>query len=142
MVKRDIVFRGRRINDNVWVYGFLAGPCQIIEQNGVTLHVVDPSTIGQYTGVHDRDGRRIFEDDLVYTNGQPVQFRTIDLGVTDCPSPSHTGVVKYDEDLCQFNISHATMKMHQYLIVGNIHDTPGLITDIIAARQRVYQNRK
>lgn len=61
---REIKFRGKRIANGKWVYGSLLlwpdGCCTILESkdgcNCVWKRNVDPDTIGQYTGLKDRNG--------------------------------------------------------------------------------------
>jgi uncharacterized phage protein (TIGR01671 family) len=76
-MERQIKFRGKRIDDGKWIYGYLA---DVQEQYGYaeinsyfddedgrweTCDHVDVNTVGQFTGYNDDEGREIFEGDLI-----------------------------------------------------------------------------
>lgn len=74
---REILFRGKRIDNGEWVEGLPFGSIyggfsngaicairQTVEKYG-DIHEVTPETVGQFTGLYDNKGTRIFEGDII-----------------------------------------------------------------------------
>ena len=126
---REIKFRAKRIDNGEWVYGdyfntpltdensgtlpdagwfFLTGEARhCIGQNGVAF-VVDSSTVGQFTGLHDKNGKEIYEGDLL---GHKFYSKPVVVSFKDgC-------FISEDVDILSSSIQ----------IIGNIHDNPELL---------------
>ena len=140
---REILFRGKAANRKAersyrtkykngdWVYGLLtdaenfAGFAEMTNTNGVSGIEVDKNTVGQFTGLTDKNGKKIFEGDVLCRENV-------------------NGYVLYSTEFCKFVFCWKRYDKHRpdhfkecgltdyarfrdLEIIGNIHDNPELL---------------
>lgn len=123
---REILFRGKHLDSGKWVYGYYTKYTAIdverdtdeyriwLDEPVTDYVVVNPATVGQYTGLNDKHGNRIFEGDIVILNGSKAQYAVF---------------WKNGDYQCGFCVAEngvdyplANYLTAEYTVVGNIHD--------------------
>lgn len=138
---REIKFRGKKTSTGEWVYGSLitnpSGPHTIVQirpnpvHNGIIqgwCFGVDRDSVGQFTGLHDKNGKQIYEGDIVeyYNNrhGEPIG------------SPGK-GFIRYNSDCAIWQIAYKNTANKEVWddinfkfleVIGTIHENQELLT--------------
>ena len=135
---REILFRGKRTDNGEWGEG-----CLYITQRGQHeisrysksydceryTSVVIPETVGQYTGLKDKNGTKIFEGDIVLVPYIDPIFKC----AWNDTSPCERAIVKYCNGMFYVEYIESGDKftlsaMDGYMkIIGNIYDNPELL---------------
>lgn len=142
---REISFRGKRRADGEWVVGYYLVKNDPLfntkmhfilyqDRNGgfstslFSWNVVDPNTVGQFTGLTDKNGKKVFEGDVIsdgLMDGIPrVVLCDEDYMSFRCP------LVKKHWAHGYHNIELWLMDSKSTEIIGNIHDNPELLGDV------------
>lgn len=141
---REILCRGKRLDNGEWVEG------DRVEQNNPEYHdyiitefaadvdnrhidiltcdiyEVDPSTVGRYTGLKDRNGKRIFEGDIIkvpWMNEYRNRFVYYKNGLFKADSIDGF----FSASLCSF-VGFDLPEFHCE-VIGNIHDNPEMVKE-------------
>jgi len=132
-MNREIIFRGKDFLKEEWVYGDLVKTKNFVaikRTNGDYFHPtqVSPNTVGQYTGLKDKDGREIYEGDILQYIGKrkdnmnKVYRRKVVF---------HEGMFALlSKELPVYSaLNYHCMEdgRSAWSVIGNIHDNPELI---------------
>lgn len=136
---REILFRGKAINrekgyhrtkykNGDWVYGLVTNlydtrfpllPAEMRNTDGVSRIDVDYKTIGQYTGLTDKHGTKIFEGDIVNFKTTAYHFKNCRIKYQSC----YGRYCAIDNKGYEYPMD----KTFEYEVIGNIHDNPELL---------------
>ena len=127
---REILFRGKRTDNGEWVYGNYC-IAEKLDKSGVEYFIIEieaegsqyyviPETVGQYTGLKDKNGKRIFEGDILKfadADGRDVYLNVV----------FEDGAFLMEEDGV---INSDLIPSYDCLgveVIGNIYDNPELL---------------
>lgn len=150
-MSREILFRGKRVDNGEWVYGYLfddgyqnprhvfvgglmideykGTACDEWDINGIDFYDVKPNTICQYTGLTDKNGKKIFEGDI-------VRYGEVCGEVKFGLHESNWQIGKYNqgffvtfpkEYLLRNELGYWRNKI---VVVGNVFDNPELLEEV------------
>lgn len=121
-MNREIKFRGKNY-ENKWKYGDLVqekwkqGKAIMIKKETTAWSVLE-DTVGQYTGLHDKNGKEIYEGDIV-----KIKYRDEDIGKVIY---EHNG---FSIDVTNMNKNYGRVSfVNNFMeVIGNIYDNPELL---------------
>lgn len=132
-MNREILFRGKRADNGEWIEGFFCEcPCDDgtdipsimrIESKenhrALMQYPVISETVGRFIGLTDRNGRKIFEGDIISYNGsKEVVYFDTSLNIP-CFT---TGIGRGSS-----TVPHPYKISKRHVVIGNIHDNPELL---------------
>ena len=128
---REILFRGKRTDNGEWIYGDLMQNVDCIkirEQEKDVKHItksfeIDLETVGQYTDLTDKNGKRIFEGDIVHCLAR--------MDEANCVVIFEEGEFRLvPERNCKTYVTgggYHALRCFVKEVIGNIHDNPELL---------------
>ena len=146
-MKREIKFRGKLKRTKEWMYGDLAHvqgepviQIDVSAENRRTVGMnVDPDSVGQFVGLHDKNGREIYEGDILRGDYYPYHDDGVDnyLGVVFFADDDYTWeVMKFvtakseRSGISNFsNDEFYETDFSQMEVIGNLWDNKGLFRD-------------
>lgn len=126
---REIKFRGKRIDNDKWVYGDLLQGCEVCdiceisdcESIDGSRYDIEKNTIGQFTGLYDKNGKEIYEGDIVKIKYQfDEDIDQIKIGVIEYELNKFVAI---DEEAESYDINYCDERE----VIGNIYDNPELL---------------
>lgn len=153
-MNREILFRGKHIHamdinehlNGTWVHGYLSDKNYINDKRLDGEFLVDKNTICQYKGLTDKNGKKIWENDILMCHGNQDdlvkavfgEFNVIEVEieeVIDSVIGWHYEVIPTDElSKCEpfcysMPLTDTYIKLNEMEVVGNIFDNPELLEE-------------
>lgn len=136
-MNREILFRAKYIHaisgnehlDGTWVHGYLSDENYIYDKSLECEFLVDGNTICQYTGLTDKNGKKIFEGDFVKDSAGvcgEVKFGLYTAGFSITDTNQGFYIEFPEESLYRKELGYWE---NAVAVVGNIYDNPELLED-------------
>ncbi|MDO4929614.1 MAG: YopX family protein [Bacteroidales bacterium] len=129
---RTIKFRGYNAKNRKWLYGYyfvnrgehFITPDEIYSwpYPSADDFLVDPESIGQFTGLHDINGKEIYEGDIIKKVTYPFDSHYVVKW-----DAAYCSVKFYDVSFFKFYLTPHDFETTEFEIVGNIHENPELL---------------
>ena len=142
---KEILFRGKRIDNGEWVEGYFADmgnkaciiksyeaywdeSCKALRCHPSEIIPVDFSTVGQFIGLIDKNGKKIFEGDILKNESDSamplriVKFQNGSFTWQNYPLKNQD----YNE-FSMYTLQYGETILHYWLKIGNIYDNPGML---------------
>jgi len=122
---REILFRGKRMDNGEWTYGLITTLFRDKEYHIVDLsnesvvYPIEPATIGEYTGLTDKNGQKIFEGDILEHSSGTIH----EVVFEQRNGKAYFGWVINELETWDFDSGF----LKQLKVIGNIHDNPELL---------------
>lgn len=112
-MQRSILFRGKRVDTNEWIYGYFAmfgKIATIMCLKDTYWYAVQPETIGQFISLKDRNGKDVYEDDIVKVEDKVM-------------------AVVFQDGCWRTPYMYSKYRLYGWKpglieVIGNLHDTP------------------
>lgn len=122
-MEREILFRGKRLDTVEWVEGFYTrySPSFVgdVIETGGDDYIVDPATVGQYTGLTDKNGQKIFVGDIMSFGAYRYDY----IGIVSFINGSFC--IYCDDSIVPF--LHYAIERYGAEVIGNIYDNPEIL---------------
>lgn len=134
---REILFRGKTVDTNEWTQGALVRALGYLDEDEKFFIIPEDAlyynhgefdivkevrreTVGQYTGLTDKDGKKIFEGDIIEVDGEEFPF----LIEYDAQDAIWIAINRYE--ILSF---HDNITGYNCTIIGNLYDNPNLLPE-------------
>lgn len=128
---RETKFRGKRLDNGEWIEGDLL---RMLDHwfifpdpapEGIDKYAVDPATVGEYTGLKDKNGKEIYEGDVIRSPLSEDKTRPHRI-FYHTGNAAFMGALIDRKELCYLRLDQNWIYKFEKVVLGNIHDNPEL----------------